>query len=89
MSEHNQFTVANFKDDLERGRFPEAALRAIHGNSDTRSALLYALKDATDGQIDGLEKALAFLIDGDRRAQWHNTPRAQREALINSWGFLK
>ena len=89
MSEHNQFTVANFKNDLERGRFPEAALRAIHGNSDTRNALLYALKDATDGQIDGLEKALSFLICEKRRGMWYCTPLGGREALIQTWAAFK
>lgn len=82
MSKHNEFTVANFLNDLERGRYVEIALRGIYGNNSIRLALLHVLATATNEEVNGVEKALAFLICPERRALWYRTHHAEREALI-------
>lgn len=84
MSKHNRFFTSFVSSMFARGAHASIALRCIHRDNEYRLDVLEALAAAKREDIAKFGKALAFLIDEQRRNHWVAN-RAEREALIRNW----
>ena len=85
MCKHDCFTVANVENLFEEERYASLALRCIVRDAHYRETVLHVLNYAEKRHLKGLEKALAYLLDEQRRVRSLFLPEEKRQALIDNW----